>query len=84
MLPCFVKRRRKLFPIKKNYSSKETYVRVNKEITKFCYKLSMKVNLSVEFDKEKYKLTTNLMFTKVKNYDMNLKTSPSKSVNSYP
>ena len=76
MLPCFVKRRRKLFPIKRNYSSKETYVRVNKEITKFCYKLSMKVNLSVEFDKEKYKLTTNLMFTKVKNYDMNFTNTP--------
>ena len=76
MLPCFVKRRRKLFPIKRNYSSKETYVRVNKEITKFCNKLSMKVNLSVEFDKEKYKLTTNLMFTKVKNYDMNFTNTP--------
>ena len=36
----------------------------------------MKVNLSVEFDKEKYKLTTNLMFTKVKNYDMNFTNTP--------
>ena len=35
------------------YSSKGTYVRVKKEITKFCNKISMKVNLLVEFNGEK-------------------------------
>ena len=35
------------------YSSKGTYVRVEKEITKFCNKISMKVNLLVEFNGEK-------------------------------
>ena len=31
---------------------KGTYVRVTREITKFCNKLSMKVNFLVEFNKK--------------------------------
>ena len=39
-------------------------MKVKKEITKFCNKLSMKVNLLVEFNKEN--VTLNLRFTKLK------------------
>ena len=42
-------------------------MRVKTEITcKFYFKLTMKVNLLVEFDRENITLTINLIFTKVK------------------
>ena len=43
----------------------------------------MKVSFLVEFNKEKYNLTTNLIFTKVKNYDINFYKYPSKSTPRY-
>ena len=52
-LSCFIERGRKL-------------VRVKKEITKLCNKLSMKVNLLVEFNRKNITLTANLIFTKLK------------------
>ena len=58
------------------YSSKGTYVRVEKEITKFCNKISMKVNLLVEFNGEKQvpkniTLTAILMFPQFKTMRLN-------------
>ena len=46
-------------------------MRVKKEIIKFCSKLSMKVNVLVKFNREKYvpkniTLTANLIFAKLK------------------
>ena len=41
------------------------YVRVKTEL-KFCNKISMKVNIPVEFNRGNITLTTNLMFTKSK------------------
>ena len=46
-------------------SSKTAYVGVKREITKFCNKLSMKVDLLVEIGKN-VTLATNLIFTKLK------------------
>ena len=43
----------------------------------------MKVNLLVEFNREKYNLTTNLMFTKVENYAINFYKHSSKSIHRY-
>ena len=51
--PVLLNKREKYFMLKGIYSSKGTYVRVKKEITKFCNKISMKVNLLVEFNGEK-------------------------------
>ena len=43
----------------------------------------MKVNLAVEFDREKYNLTANFLFAKVKNYGINFNKHPSKSIHRY-
>ena len=51
-LSVLLNEREKCFMWNGIYLSKETYVRVKKEI-KFCGKLSMKVNLLVEFNREK-------------------------------
>ena len=40
----------------------------------------MKVNLLAAFDREKYNLTTNVMFTKENNYNTNFYKQPSKSI----
>ena len=85
--PVLLNKGVKLFSVKGIYSSKKIYVTVNKkkkkEKKKFCNKLSMKVSFLVEFNKEKYNLTTNLIFTKVKNYDINFYKYPSKSTPRY-
>ena len=57
------------------YSFKATNVRVKKEITKFCNKLS----LVIKFYKN-ITSTRNLLFTKV-NFDINFHKYPSKSIN---
>ena len=84
--PVLLNEGEKLFSVKGIYSSKETYVTVNKKQNKkkkICNKLSMKVSFLVEFNKEKYNLTTNLIFTKVKKYDINFYKYPSKSTPRY-
>ena len=57
-------------------------MRVKKEITKFCNKLSMKVNLLVEFNRKKYNLNYKSHIYKIKtmkNYENFYKYS-SKSI----
>ena len=48
------------------YSSKRTYVRVKKEMTEFCEKLSVKVYIPVEFNREKYNLNYKSHIYKIK------------------
>ena len=48
------------------YSPKVAYVRVKKEITKFCDKLSMKVKVHIEFNSKKYNLNYKSHVYKIK------------------
>ena len=50
---CFIEQGRNSFLEKGIYSSKETYIS-KKEMTLFCNKLSMEVNIAIEFNREKY------------------------------
>ena len=67
-LSCFIKQGRKQFSVKRNLliQSKRTYVRVKKEIKKFCNKLSMKTNLLVAFNRNKYDLNYKSHIYKIK------------------
>ena len=52
---CFIEQGRNAFLEKGIYSSKGTYIS-RKEIPLFCNKLSMEVNIAIEFNREKYDL----------------------------
>ena len=61
----------KCFFVKRNLCIQGNIYESKKEIIKFCNKLSMKVNVLVKFNREKYvpkniTLTANLIFAKLK------------------
>ena len=61
----FIKQGRELFSLKSNLAIQGNILRAKKK-TKFCNKLSMKVNLLVEFNREKCNLSYKAQIYKIK------------------
>ena len=66
------------------YSSKGSSVRKKKEIRKFCKKLSMNVNLPVEYNAEKYDLNYKSHIYNTKTMTQSYKPVNSKPIYTFP
>ena len=75
----FIKRSRKLLSVKRNLFIQGNIFESKKIIIKFCNKLSMKVNLLVEFNREKHNLNYKSNIYKSKT-DINFYKYLSKSI----
>ena len=65
-LSVFIKRREKLYSVKKNSFIQVIIYENKKEIAKYCFKLYIKVNLPIEFKGEKYNLNCKSHTYKIK------------------